>query len=72
MGGPTTVRGDDAHAACRRFGRDADCTALEAWVAEDDTFTCLEQLEAACPPERIGLSAGAFAALFGPLFGEFE
>lgn len=69
---PPTVRGCDAHALCRRFGRGADCEALEAWVGEDDAFTSLEDLEAACPPERIGLGAGAYAALFGPLFAEFE
>jgi hypothetical protein len=59
----------------RRFGArygDVDEDAFEAWVEADARFGTLDELEAACPPERVGLTPGAFAALFGPLFGEFE
>jgi hypothetical protein len=45
---------------------------LAAAVAEEDVFTSFDALAAACPPARIGLSPGAYAALFAPLFGEFE
>lgn len=46
--------------------------ALAAAVRDDDAFLTLAELAAACPPERLGLGAGAYAALFAPLFGEFE
>jgi hypothetical protein len=41
-------------------------------VAADRLFDSYEDLRAAVPPERLGLTSGAHAALFGPLFGEFE
>jgi hypothetical protein len=73
MSGHRSILGCDLHAQLRRFGPpDADPDALEAWVAPDDAFRSLEELEAACPPERVGLTSGAYASLFGPLFGEFE
>lgn len=73
MPGHRAIRGADLHAQLRAFGPDnADPDAFESWVGEDSVITSFEQLEAACPPERIGLSPGAFAALFAPLFGEFE
>lgn len=49
-----------------------DLGALRRAVAPDDAFGSYEELARACPPARIGLSSGAHAALFGPLFGEFE
>jgi hypothetical protein len=73
MSGHRSIRGADLHAQLRAFGPGgADPGAFEAWVGEDDVFTSIEELAAACPPERIGLTPGAFAALFAPLFGEFE
>jgi hypothetical protein len=73
MPGHRPILGCDLVAALRRFGPpDADPEALEAWVGDDDAFWSLEELETACPPERIGLTSGAYASLFGPLFGEFE
>ncbi|MEW6582897.1 MAG: hypothetical protein AB1416_09070 [Actinomycetota bacterium] len=73
MSGHRPIRGADLHAQLRAFGPEgADVDAFEAWVGEDDEFTSLEEVDAACPPERIGLTPGGFAALFGHLFGEFE
>ena len=73
MPGHRPIFGRDVHAAMRRFGpEDADPDALEAWVAEDDRFFTLDELLAACPPERVGLSEGAYLWLFAQLFGEFE
>jgi hypothetical protein len=73
MPGHRSIVGADVHAALRHLGPpDADPDLLEAWVGEDDVFGSLEELEAACPPERVGLTSGAYASLFGPLFGEFE
>jgi len=73
MAGHRPIRGADLHAQLRAFGPpEADADAFEAWIAADDEFTSLEEVDAACPPERIGLSDGAFAALFAHLFGEFE
>ena len=67
------ISGADIHAALRTLGPGAYQTDLaEAWIAEDDMFGSIEAIEAHCPPERIGLSPGAFHALLGPLFGEFE
>jgi hypothetical protein len=73
MPGHRPITGSDVAAQLRRFGPlDADADALEAWVAPEDAFWSLDELEAACPPERLGLTSGAYAWLFGPLFGEFE
>ena len=73
MSGHRPIRGADLHAQLRAFGPPgADPDAFEAWVAPDAAFASVEEVEEACPPERIGLSPGAFAALFAHLFGEFE
>jgi hypothetical protein len=73
MPGHQSIRGADLHAQLRAYGPDgADPDAFEAWVGEDEVITSFEELEAVCPPERIGLTPGAFVALFAPLFGEFE
>ena len=67
------ISGADIHAQLRHLGPGAyESELAEAWIDPDATFTCVEEIEASCPPERIGLSPGAFAALLGPLFGEFE
>ena len=67
------ICGADVHAILRRLGPGAyEAELAEAWIDDDAGFTSLEELEAHCPPERLGLSPGAFAALLGPLFGEFE
>lgn len=73
MPGGRTIHGADVRAAMAQSpGAGGDAAALCAAVREDDLFLTLEDLAAACPPERIGLAPGAYAALFGPLFGEFE
>ncbi|MDX6555755.1 MAG: hypothetical protein QOD86_1950 [Miltoncostaeaceae bacterium] len=73
MPGGRPIHGADVHAAMAHAARPgADAVALRAAVRDDDAFLTLEELAAACPPERIGLAPGAYAALFGPLFGEFE
>lgn len=67
------IHGADVHAVLRSLGPGAyEAELAEAWIAEDDVFSSVEAIEAHCPPERIGLSSGAFHALLGPLFGEFE
>jgi hypothetical protein len=67
------IFGADVHAILRTLGPGAyEADLAEAWIGDDDVFGSVEELEARCPPERIGLSAGAFHALLGPLFGEFE
>lgn len=68
-----TISGSDIHAQLRHLGPgEYEAELAEAWIDEDATFSSVEQVEALCPPERIGLSPGAFAAVIGPLFGEFE
>lgn len=65
--------GSDLHAALRLArGDSAPLAALRAAVAEDDIVADYEELVRICPPERTGLSPGAHAAIFAPLFGEFE
>jgi hypothetical protein len=67
------ISGADVHAVLRTLGPGAyEAELAEAWIAEDDRFSSVEAIEAHCPPERIALSPGAFHALLGPLFGEFE
>jgi len=73
MPGGRPIQGADVRAAMDQAPRPgADVAALRAAVREEDVFLSFEELAAACPPERIGLAFGAYAALFGPLFGEFE
>jgi hypothetical protein len=67
------ITASDIEAALRHIGGQPDAAdAFAAWVDDEATFTNLEAVEAVCPPERIGLAPGAFAAILEPLFGEFE
>lgn len=70
MPGGREITGADVLAAARREAGARE--ALHALVRPDDAFADYAQLVAACPPERLGISPGAHAALFTPLFGEFE
>jgi hypothetical protein len=73
MSADRPISGADIHAILRRLGPGAyEAELAQAWIGEDDVFSSVEDLEARCPPERLGLSPGAFHALLGPLFGEFE
>jgi hypothetical protein len=73
MPGGREISGADVRAAVRGLpGARVDEEALRALVGPDDRFGSYEALLRACPPERVGLSSGAHAALFVPLFGEFE
>lgn len=74
MPGGRPILGRDLHAALRTFrpGDAEAAAALRAAVPGDAAVGSYEELVRACPPERLGLSSGAHAALFGPLFGEFE
>lgn len=73
MSSDRLISGADVHAVLRSLGPGAyEADLAEAWIAGHDLFSSVEQIEAHCPPERIGLSRGAFHALLGPLFGEFE
>lgn len=73
MPGGRQITGRDVIATMARFsaGR-GDEAALRAAVSPWHTFSSYEELARAAPPERVGLTSGAHAALFGPLFGEFE
>jgi hypothetical protein len=67
------MTGRDVHALLAAFGGDrGDAAALRAAVAPDDSFEDYGDLVRACPPARMGLTPGEHAALFAPLFGEFE
>lgn len=56
-----------------RFGGGrGDVEALRRAVAPGRRFASYDALLAAVPPERIGLTLGAYHAVFGALFGEFE
>lgn len=73
MPGGREISGHDVLAAVRgAAGAGADIAALRAAVPPDALFASYEDLADACPPERLGLTPGAHAALFTPLFGEFE
>jgi hypothetical protein len=71
--GGRPILGRDLQAALRSFGPPgADAAALRAAVPDDAPVASYEELLRAAPPGRLGLTSGAHAALFGPLFGEFE
>ncbi len=72
MPGGRAISGDDVRAVARRLGRGVDLDALDAAVAPDAEFADLDELARTLAPSRAGLTPGAFAALFAPLFGEFE
>ena len=73
MPGGRPIAGSDVHAALRhaRAPRGAE-RAVVREIPPGRLFDSYEDLRAAVPPERLGLTSGAHAALFGPLFGEFE
>lgn len=73
MPGGRLILGRDLQAALASFGpAGADAAALRAAIPDDAAVGSYEELARTCPPERLGLTSGAHAALFGPLFGEFE
>jgi hypothetical protein len=73
MGDDRGVGADDLLAQLRHAGpHDADAAPLERLAASGASVRSLSELEFLCPPERIGISRGAYVALFSPLFGEFE
>jgi hypothetical protein len=73
MPGGREISGADVLAAVRSSpGARVDEEALRALVGPDDVFASYDALARACPPERVGLTSGAHAALFVALFGEFE
>ncbi len=73
MTGGRWITGRDAVAAARTArGVAPDDAALTALLRPDDLFPSYEALRAAAPPEALGITPGAHAALFAPLFGEFE
>ena len=67
------IGADDLLAQLRHWGpSNTDPAPLERLAASGASVRSLSELEFLCPPERIGLSRGAYVALFSPLFGEFE
>jgi hypothetical protein len=45
---------------------------LAGLLGDDEAVGSYEDLMRRCPPDALGISAGAHAAALGPLFGEFE
>lgn len=74
MPGGRPISGRDLQAALRAFGPGGAeaAAALRAAVPDDAAVGSYEELVRAAPPQRLGLSSGTHAALFAPLFGEFE
>jgi hypothetical protein len=73
MPGGRPILGRDLQAALRAFGPEgADAAALRAAVPDGAAVASYEELVRRAPPDALGISSGAHAALFGPLFGEFE
>jgi hypothetical protein len=73
MPGGRPIHGRDLQAVLRAFGPEgADAAALREAVPDDAAVGTYEELARRAPPERLGLTSGAHAAVFGPLFGEFE
>lgn len=72
MGGGRIIRGEDAAALLREFCPEADAQAFAAAVPDHAPFRSLDDLLDACPADRLGVPAARLAALWSPLFGEFE
>ena len=73
MPGGRSISSRDVIAAMERFGGGrGDPEALRRAMGRGRRFESYEELLRAVPPERIGLSLGAYHATFGALFGEFE
>ncbi len=67
------IRAEDLLAQLRQRGpAHADPAPLERMASAGASVRSLSEFELLCPAERIGISRGAYVALFGPLFGEFE
>lgn len=67
------VTGGDVAGAAAAFphaGVDAD--AVRARVPADAVFPDAAALRRVLPPGALGITAGVWEAVFGPLFGEFE
>lgn len=72
MPGGRPISAGDVIAALARFGGGrGDADALRA-ALQGRAVRSYDELRRRAPPERIGLTSGAHAALFAPLFGEFE
>jgi hypothetical protein len=73
MPGGRDILGSDVRAALRNAAAGEDqLRALRARVPDDLVLTGLDDLARRCPPAELGMSPGRYAALFAPLFGEFE
>ena len=72
MGGGRAIRGEDALALLERFCPEADANAFAAAVPAHAPFGNLDALLEACPPEQLGVPLARLAAVWAPLFGEFE
>lgn len=59
-------------AALARFGPPGAEARVPALLGADEEVAGYADLLRRCPPEALGISAGAHAAVLGPLFGEFE
>lgn len=67
------VRGADvAGAAASMPGAAATAARVRALLDPERTFASAADLRRALPPEALGITPGAWATLFDPLFGEFE
>ena len=73
MPGGRDILGRDVHATLRNAGAGPDrLRLLRARVPDDLALTGLDDLARRCPPSELELTPGRYAALFAPLFGEFE
>lgn len=59
-------------AALARFGPPGAAERLPALLGDREPVGSYEELARRCPPEALGISPGAHAAVLAPLFGEFE
>lgn len=66
------VHGDDVQAALALSGAEGAAARVPGLLGDHRVVTDYEDLLRRCPPEALGISPGAHAAVLGPLFGEFE
>jgi hypothetical protein len=67
------VRGSDVLARAQSAGIDVEALARMRQILDPAAVVAdLEELARQIPPAGIGISMGAWAHAFAPLFGEFE
>lgn len=73
MPGGRDITGADVRAVALVAGPGREVAmVIAARIGRHEVFAGYEELARRHPPDTLGISSGVHAALFAPLFGEFE